>query len=196
MNRAPLAASLLILALAAGLAGCSAGSPGTDTASAPAASAPATPNVEPAAGETISGTGYSYTVPEGWAVPEGTAGFGSDSVAVAQVPVGDFATNVNVVLSPAGALTPEEVESVVSDELAAGGATGIKILDRVAVAGSESAHVAAGLTSSGAAYRIHQYYVTNDDQTYVVTFSADDLMPDSDIEAIADSVLATWTWAD
>jgi len=99
-----------------------------------------------------------------------------------------------VVLTPSGALTADMVEAVAVNELEAGGATSVEVLDRVTVAGSDTAHVTAVLTVGELTYRIHQYYVSSDDQTYVVTFSAAEDLPDEQTTALAESVLATWTW--
>lgn len=50
------------------------------------------------------------------------------------------------------------------------------------------------MTSSGVTYRVHQYYVTKDKQTYIVTFSYDTSVKDADATGIAESVLASWKW--
>ncbi len=131
----------------------------------------------------------------GWSQQDAALAPGTDTVAADSAPTGPFASNINVVLSPSGAFTPDNVEAAAGAELEAAGATGVEVLDRVTVAGSDTAHVTAVLTVSDLTYRIHQYYVTSDDQTYVVTFSAAEDLPDEQTTALAESVLATWTWA-
>jgi hypothetical protein len=143
----------------------------------------------------VSGDGYSYTIPVGWAQQDAALAPGTDTVAADSAPTGPFGNNVNVVLSPAGAFTPDNVEAAAGNELETAGATEVEVLDRVTVAGEETAHVTAVMTVSDLTYRIHQYYVTSDDQTYVVTFSAAVDVPDEESISTAESVLATWTWA-
>jgi hypothetical protein len=149
----------------------------------------------PATGDTISGTGYSYAVPEGWGVPEGgAASFGGDTLAADLEDADGFADNVNVILSPAGEVSADQVESAGADELKGSGGTDVQVLDRVSVAGSESAHLRASLSSSGVDYDIEQYYLTSDGQTYIVTFSFSSGLPDDQRVSTAESVLASWSW--
>lgn len=148
-----------------------------------------------ASGATVSGTGYSYSIPEGWAQADPSIAQGTDTVAVDQNPTGDFATNVNVVLSPAGEITPEQVETAAVKELEDGGGSDVTVLDRVVIAGGEAAHVGAqGKTSNGGTYRIQQYYPSHDGQTMVITFSYAEDVPSDEARGIAESVLASWTW--
>jgi cytoskeletal protein RodZ len=207
MRRTPaLALSAVALTLALGLAGCatepansdstsseSSAPSSSDSSSAP--SQPADTGVAPATGSVVSGDGYSYTIPVGWAQQDAALAPGTDTVAADSAPTGPFANNVNVVLSPAGAFTPDNVEAAAGNELETAGATEVQVLDRVTVAGEETAHVTAVMTVSDLTYRIHQYYVTSDDQTYVVTFSAAVDVPNEEMISTAESVLATWTWA-
>jgi hypothetical protein len=204
MRRTPtLAVSVLALTLAVGLAGCASepatsDSSGNDSSSpreSVAPSQPAESAAAPATGANVAGDGYSFAAPEGWIEQDNSVAPGTDTVAVDSAPTGPFASNVNVVLSPAGAFTPDEVEAAAGTELETSGATDVSILDRLTVAGSESAHITAVMSINGLTYRIHQYYVTNEDQTYIVTFSTDESVPDEDATGIAESVLATWTWA-
>jgi len=205
MRRTPAhALSAVALTLALGLAGCATEPANSDStsseSSAPsnsssASSQPADTGVAPATGSVVSGDGYSYTIPVGWAQQDAALAPGTDTVAADGAPTGPFANNVNVVLSPAGAFTPDNVEAAAGNELETAGATEVQVLDRVTVAGEETAHVTAVMTVSDLTYRIHQYYVTSDDQTYVVTFSAAVDVPDEEMISTAESVLATWTWA-
>lgn len=196
-------AAALTLSAALLLAGCgmsvspdSTGSGDAGGASA-APSTSAAPEVAPAAGETITGTGYSFSVPEGWGVP-------SQDVVPSQVDVfaadltdveDGFSDNVNVLLSPMGEITPDLVESAGVDELEASGATEVTVGDRVDVAGSESAHLSAMFEQQGVQYAIDQYYVTTDGQTFVVTFSFSPTVERAQRTEVAESVLASWTWS-
>ncbi|MFT4221199.1 MAG: hypothetical protein QM611_11895 [Microbacterium sp.] len=189
MSRLTMPAAL-VLGVSLALAGCATTGPQATTSASPAAET----TVAPAVGETISGTGYSYTVPEGWGVPDPIEGYDPDSFAADLDDTDGFSDNVNVIVSPAGVVTPDEVESAGFDELESVGATDVTVGERVTVAGSESAHLSASMSANGQEYVIEQYYTTDDQQTYVVTFSFSSSVPQADREALAASVLATWTW--
>jgi len=193
-----LTVSTIALTLTLGLAGCASSPADSDSSSTESSASPSQPadiEATAATGSVVAGDGYSYTIPVGWAQQDASMAPGTDTVAADSAPTGPFASNINVVLSPSGAFSPGDVEAAAGNELETAGATDVEVLDRVGVAGSETAHVTAVMTASGLTYRIHQYYVTSDDQTYVVTFSAASDLPDDQIVAIAESVLATWTWA-
>lgn len=149
----------------------------------------------PAAGETIEGDGYSYAVPEGWGVPEGidAASQGLDTFAADLADTDGFADNVNVLLSPAGKISVEQAEDRGVTELEDGGATDVEVEDRVRVADTDAVHISANF-AQGASYAIEQYYVSDDDQTYVVTFSFSDTVDDDQRTDTAESILASWAW--
>jgi hypothetical protein len=203
--RSPLpTAAAVLLAASLVLTGCSFSTSGSSTpAGEPSAesSAPSTQessglDAAPATGETITGDGYTYVVPEGWAVPDQeVAGFNPDTLAANRQDTDGFADNVNVLKSPAGLVTPDLVESAGVTELEGAGATDITVDDRVTIAGSESAHLSASMSSEGVTYGIEQYYVSTDDQTYIVTFSFSDTVTPDERRAVAESILVTWTWA-
>jgi len=183
-----LAALGLAAALTFTLAGCfSPLSPSTSE------SAPPPSTVDPATGITITGTGYSFTAPEGWVIPD-SAPAGVDTVVANLDDADGFFDNVNVVLSPAGEVTPDQVETAGVSELESVGATDVQVRPRVNVAGAESAHLSAVLNQSGATYRFEQYYATNAGQTCVITFSFSESVSEADREALAESVLVSWTW--
>lgn len=198
MRRSPaLAVSALVLTLSLGLAGCSAGDSDTGSDSSSSESSNSAPELDatPAAGATVSSDGYSYSIPESWAEQDASVAAGADTIALDSNVIGDFANNVNVVLSPNGAFTPDQIEDTVKDELESGGGENVEVHERVTVAGSETAHVTASTTASGVNYYIHQYYLTNDDQTYVVTFSFGEEFPDDEAVDVSESILASWTWS-
>jgi len=151
-------------------------------------------SVAPAAGEIIAGSGYSYSVPEGWAIPAGLTLQGVDTFAGDLTDDDGFVDNVNVVLSPRGLLTADEVESAGVAELEAVGGLDVTVRDRVIVTGSESAHLSALLTSDGSRYYVEQYYLSDVSQSFVVTFSYSTGVAASDRESLAESVLASWSW--
>lgn len=188
----------LLLATALVLTGCSVTAPpapqggtGTETETdAPSTGAAA------ATGELISGTGYTFNVPEDWGTPDQTpAGYNPDAFAVDLDDNDGFTDNVNVIISPAGTITADQVEDLGVSELEDAGAENVETRPRVDVAGEESAHLTAQFSQSGSTYQIDQYYPTHDGQTYVVTFSFSTDVPEGDREELAESVLASWTWA-
>lgn len=165
--------------------------PETET-SEPAAEA-AEITVAPATGETFEGTGYTFTAPEGWAdITAELAGSGVDFAAGDANDADGFADNLNVVISPAGAVSADEIEPAAKGELETQ-ATDVTVRDRVMVAGSEAAHLSAVLASEGTDYQIEQYYVASSDQTFVVTFSFSPTVSEADRNDLALSVLATWS---
>lgn len=200
--RSPLpTAAAVLLAASLALTGCSSSNvePSTPTGAESAEPSPSDSSgleAAPATGETITGDGYTYVVPEGWAVPDQEiAGFSPDTLAANGQDTDGFADNVNVLKSPAGLVTPDLVESAGVTELEGVGATDITVNDRVTIAGSESAHLSASMSSEGTTYGVEQYYVSTDDQTYVVTFSFSDTVAPDERQSVAESVLVTWAWA-
>lgn len=150
-----------------------------------------------AKGTTITGSGYSYQVPEGWGVPpQSIPGMDPDSLAADLQDDDEFVDNVNVLLSPAGLSSPEQAEESAKNELTAVGAKEISVLDRVTVAGTEAAHVTALLSLNDREYRIEQFYVNSTDQSYVVTFSFSTSLTAGDRARVTGPVLASWTWTD
>jgi hypothetical protein len=182
---------VLVAATALVLAGCSITAPPSPD---PQTEAP-TSDAAPATGDLITGDGYSYHVPEGWGLPPQDLGTGSDTLALDLADDDGFKDNVNVLLSPAGEITADQVEAAGPPELESSGATDIEVRPRVAIAGEESAHLAAVFTQGTATYQIDQYYPTHEGQTYVVTFSFSQTVSQADREALAESVLASWAWA-
>lgn len=149
----------------------------------------------PATGITISTDEYSYAVPEGWEVPESIPGFSPHSFAADMSDMDGFADNVNVFESPNGLLSPEDVEATATAELESVGASTVEIGERVMIADSISAHVTAVVDRSEPSYAVEQYYVSTDDQTYIVTFSYSGTVPADERVDIAESVLAAWQWS-
>lgn len=190
------AASLLLAGCSTAIPESTPSSESQGSESQPSEEASSGLDVEPATGETITGSAYTYVAPEGWGVPtESVPGFTPDTLVASLQDTDGFADNLNTLKSPAGVVTPDVVESAGVDELKGVGATEVTVNDRVTVAGSESAHLSALLTNSGTTYAVEQYYVSDDDQTFVVTFSFSDTVPADERVRLAESVLVTWTWA-
>jgi hypothetical protein len=191
MPRTSLAVGLAV-ALTLTLAGCFLPLP----APTPEESAPSSISVEPATGELIAGNGYSFIAPKGWTI-QPTASSQPDVVIVDDAAdASGFSDNVNVLLPPAaaGEVTPEQMEAIGGAELEGAGATSVEVRPRVTFAGAESAHFSAQVTANGVNYLIDQYYATEAGQTYIITFSFSETRAQGDREALAESVLVTWTW--
>mgnify|MGYP004503609863 CR=1 FL=1 len=207
----PRRASVLIALLAAGslgLAGCSLLIPSGGPAASPTASAPAEsgaapadePEVEAAEGLEISGTGYSYRVPDGWGLPpegvyEGIPGSEAiDTAAFDLVGVDDgFADNINVI--PLGVeASAETFETQAAPQLEAQGATDITVEDRVSFGGAESAPVTASWAQGDATYLPDQFSMSGEGETFSVTFSFGPTATEDQRASVYEAVLASWTW--
>lgn len=186
----------LVLAAGLGLVGCT-GQSAPTTPSTPAAPAPESEAVEfaPATGDTVTAEQYTFTLPEGWGFPDGApAGFDETTFAADLQDADGYSDNVNILVSPGGEVTSEQVEQAGVAELEGAGAVDVEALDRVTAAGSESAHLTARVEQGDVPYVIDQYYLVDAGQTYIVTFSASVDVPQADRDALAQSVLVTWQW--
>ncbi|MCK6079129.1 hypothetical protein KZX37_00680 [Microbacterium sp. EYE_5] len=182
-------AALVLAALV--MTGCG----GRSDAETPPSATSDLPAIAPADGETVAGEAYGFTLPQGWGFPDGAPDtFDETTFAAFLDDQDDFADNLNIITSPAGEVSPEQVESVGVDELEGAGATDVTVLDRVTAAGQETAHLTAGFEQDGVEYQIDQYYLTDAGQTYIVTFSFSPDVSQEDRDQIAQSVLATWQW--
>ncbi|WP_051551556.1 hypothetical protein [Nocardioides sp. URHA0020] len=191
--------ALVTLAAVLACAGCSGSSDEPTAAPSTSTSTGSTsPSPTPVAqGREISGTGYVFHAPRGWRQPSRSpSGFDLDSFAVDPADRDGFTDNVNVILSPAGDLTPAQAETLARRELAAGSFEDIVVQDRVDVSGSETAHLSASASTNGTDYAVEQFYPTNDGQTFVVTFSFSADLAGSERAKVTDSVLASWAWTD
>lgn len=189
--------ALLSFAAALAVSGCAASAPADDAAASPAPeTAPESPSVTPADGETVESDAYAFQVPEGWGFPEeAPPGYDATMFAADLDDLEDgFSDNVNIITSPAGEIAPEQVETDGVAELEAAKATDVTVRDRVTAAGVESAHLTAGFSAEGVDYTIDQYYLTDAGQTHIVTFSFSPDVPQEERDELAASVLATWTW--
>ncbi|MCM3697070.1 hypothetical protein [Microbacterium oleivorans] len=191
------------LALVAALSGASMlGLSGCTPESAPPAESesvapPETDAVEfaPATGTEVATDEYTFRLPEGWGFPDGAPdGFDPTTFAADLTDGDDYPDNVNILVSPGGEVTSDQVEESGIAELEGAGATDARALDRVTAAGSESAHLTATVSTGEVPYVIDQYYLVDAGQTYIVTFSSSVEVSQEDRDALALSVLVTWQW--
>ncbi len=185
--RSTLRTSALAVVVALLLTGCSA-QPQTQE------DAPAVSGIAPASGPVVSGDGYSFNAPEGWEETDPSGAPGTDVIAWDANPEGDFADNVNVVISPAGLVPLDAVEAGTVQELEAVGAENITVKDRLTLNGAELTHLAASMTVQGLTYQAEQFAINSDSQTYLITFSFRESVPESERVELAESVLVTWSF--
>jgi hypothetical protein len=192
-RRTSLAAVAIAAALTFALAGCFSASPSAPTATN---SAPPTTTVEGGTGELIAGTGYTLIAPVEWVFPP-------DAPPVADIYLIDedpnangFVNTLSVIVGPATGETPAELETngvaYLKDVV---GETEVHVRPRVTIAGSESVHISAQMSMTGRLYWLEQYILTDAGVAYIITFSLRQAISQINREALAESVLATWTWA-
>ena len=190
------------------LAGCgSSDSDGDDspskdtTSSSPSADAPDedadAPDVEAPDGDTITGTGYTFAVPEDWAVPEqdipGTEA--TDAFAANLKDADGFADNVNVIrLDPAPVEDLDRLEDGLGAELERAGSKDIKVGDRADVDGDEAVSISSVQSQNGTNYLTDQFNAIHDGVSYVITFSFSETVSAEDRQELAASVLSSWKW--
>lgn len=186
---------IVVLLAALALAGCSGGNDRGDPSRTAEATTASTVQVEPADGTTLKTDDFSYTVPKGWV--ESDAAPAAESLARDATDRDGFADNVNVIrLDPAPIDDLGDLEDASVSELKDTGATGVKVLDRQVVDGSDGIHVTAGLMVDGLDYVIEQFNVVHDDVAYVVTFSFSAGLSARARNEVSQSVMMTWNWSD
>ncbi|MET0931250.1 MAG: hypothetical protein ABWX74_17145 [Aeromicrobium sp.] len=182
------------------LAGCggsdSGGDSGSDSSSSPSSSSD---DVDAADGDAIKGTGYTYSVPDGWAVPEqdiaGTEQ--TDSFAADLEDTDGFADNVNVIrLDPAPLDDLDKLEDGLAAELEGAGSKDVTVGNRTEIDGDETVTITSVQTQAGKEYLTDQFNAIHDGVSYVITFSFSDTVSEADRNDLSSSVLASWKWTD
>jgi hypothetical protein len=165
-----------------------------DSRSCPA-SKPAKFTVPPATGIVIKGTGYSFHAPAGWKLPPSAQK--ADSYAISAKPdaKGVYDT-VNVLVGSANSDSLDAQEQNGTQYLEQViGATQVKIRPRVEIAGAEGVHVSSLRAHGSISERSEQYAVNHGGAAYTITFAFQASESQSIREALADSVLANWSWS-
>lgn len=192
MSRLRLAVALVVSTSA--LVACGGGSASSPKSS----SASSESSTDSATGATIVGDDFTFNAPDDWKENDGSAMPSVNFLALAVDADDDdgFSDNVNVVSDP----TLTQVDGV--DEL---GKAVEKVLDRISedvelgdparIDGEDAAVASATFTGGGLEYRTVQYAVTHADNGYVITFSFSAERPRTEQREIADSVMASWSWA-
>jgi hypothetical protein len=159
------------------------------------APAPAANTAAPAAGIVISGSGYAFHAPAGWTPPQRPVQ--ADAYAISAEPdaAGVYDT-VNVLLgAPSTDSLPAQQRNAAQYLEQAVGATQVKIRPRIEIAGDEAVHLSSLQSHQGVTVWSEQYSVTHGGTGVTVTFDFHENESQADREALADSVLAAWTWA-
>jgi hypothetical protein len=167
----------------------------SNTCSSPG-STPTASAVAPATGILVAGAGGAYTfrVPVGWTIP--TDAPQADAYAISAQPDADgvFDT-VNVLPSPATSDSLDEIEqNGVSYLEQVVGATHVEVRPRLVVAGAERAHISSQRTQNGITEWSEQYILQRSGIAFTVTFAFNASESEDTRDALAQSVLATWTW--
>ncbi len=196
-------ASALIVAVALVLTGCSAlgigggDRPATANPSTPSGQdtgTPTTPGAGPATGTLITGTGYSFRVPEGWAEADASLAPGADVLVMNTRSSAQFTDSINVLLSPAGLVPLALLEQATRGELEGIGARDVMVGDRVRTGGNEFTHISAFMTLNTLNYQVEQFAVNSNSQTYLITFAFSPSVTEQERMEVATSTLATWSF--
>lgn len=122
-------------------------------------------------------------------------GFDFDSAAYDTRDHDGFADNVNVIASPGGRLTMQQVKEMARRELAMVGARHVKVARFPNdVDGTSAAHVSATMSVNGNEYVIEQFYPSSSQRTFVVTFSFSPQVSSRQRTKVAGATLASWSW--
>jgi hypothetical protein len=167
----------------------------SNTCAAPG-STPSTTPVAPATGILIKSASGDYTfhVPAGWKVPKDAPKADAFAISARADADGVFDT-VNVLPAPATTDSLDEVEKKgVSYLEEVMGATHVTVRPRIEIAGVESVHISSLRTQNGISEWDEQYTVEHSGIAFTVTFAFNAGESQGVREALAESVLATWTW--
>jgi hypothetical protein len=173
-----------------------ASSTASNTCAASGSTPSATP-VAPATGILIKGAGGGYTfhVPVGWTVPKDAPKADAFAISAKADADGVFDT-VNVLPAPATTDSLDQVEqngvSYLEEVMKA---THVTVRPRVVVAGVESVHISSLRTQGSISEWDEQYSIERSGIAYTVTFAFNSSEPQAEREALAESVLASWTWS-
>lgn len=148
----------------------------------------------PASGLLIKGTGYTFHAPTGWTLPDRPQS--EDSYAISAKPnAKGYYDTINVIVSPSNKddFFTEEVAGA-QYLLQVEKATAVQVRPRVEFAGDEAVHISSVTNHLGVDKWNEQYLVTHDGADLYITFAFDISEPQKSREALAESVLASWSW--
>lgn len=156
--------------------------------------APPALSTAPAAGLLITGTGYTFHAPVGWTLP--TRAVQGDSYAISAKPdAKGYYETINVLIKPSNKdsfFVKEQNGAEYLLEVVK--ATAVQVRPRVEIAHNEAVHISNLTNPQGVSRRNEQYLVTHDGADLTITFQFNPEETQNAREAIAESVLASWTW--
>ena len=162
--------------------------------SCPAAK-PAAFTVAPATGILVTGTGYSFHAPAGWKLPPRAVN--ADAYAISAKPdANGIYDTVNVLVGSPNSDTLDEQEQNGAAYLEqVKGSTQVRIRPRVEIANEVSVHVSSLAHLHGVTQWSEQYAVVHRGTGFTITFAFNKSESQATREALAESVLASWTWS-
>jgi hypothetical protein len=166
-----------------------------DTCAAPG-STPSASSVAPASGVLVNGAGGAYTfhAPLGWTIPKNAPQ--ADAYVIAAEPdAKGFYDTINVLPAPSTTLSlDEEEQGGVSYLKQVMKATQVQVRPRVTIDGVEGVHLSSLQTQDGVALWSEQYRVNHGGIAFTINFDFHETESQAVREALAESVLASWTW--
>ncbi|GAA1395224.1 hypothetical protein [Luteococcus peritonei] len=181
---------------------------GSSPAATPSAQAvssgPVQPNIwltTPATGSPVTGKGYGFKLPAGWAditqqirssQPE--AGF---DVAVQDATDSDgFASYFTVLSSGVADMVGRTgFADFLKEELEGSGATGVVVLPETSLDGSRTLRLRGEMTQGKLTWHTEQWVVSHGQDTYVITFAANQKTTDAKMAEIFGPVVSSWKWS-
>jgi hypothetical protein len=194
-------AATLPLALSALLvSGCSdLDQSSADPSPTPSPTGAALPTDDPTEGIDVEGTGYSLTVPSGWAetTDQVKARYRQVDASAGDTAVtGGFADNINVIVSDKRRIrTQRKAERILREDLGQVGRR-IRIEEPGELDGETAYHATARLKVGRIRVRTSQYFAKHDDTWYLLTFSyGPQTEPETEAEEVQ-AMLDSWSWQD
>jgi hypothetical protein len=155
-----------------------------------------TVSAKPATGDTVTGTGYTFTAPKGWHKPkQKIAGFDPDALVFDTKDKDGFGDNLNVVFQDAPHFKDADAfEKAAVQSLKAAHFGDVKARAQQQVDGETAIHVTSTTTQNGNKNVTNQVDIIHKNVAYVVTFSFSLAVTQARQEALIQSVMTTWKW--
>ncbi len=166
-----------------------------DTSSLCPASKPAAFTVAPATGILVTSTGYSFHAPTGWRLPNRAVNANAYAISAKPDANGVYDT-INVLLGSPNSDTLDEQEqngAAYLEEVK--GSTQVKIRPRLEIANEVGIHISSLAHLHGITQWSEQYAAVHGGTGFTITFAFNKSEPQATRDALAESVLASWTWS-
>jgi hypothetical protein len=166
----------------------------TSGPTSPTSSTPSGDPVKPAAGPMLSARGFSFHAPKGWADVTDRAETGV--LLSAAQPTDEQPLIINVRRVTPGPHTTAAARARATALLKAAGATNIRSLSDVTVAGNPAVHVVGRQDLHGTHYQLDVYYVRTPSAGWPLSFATNQYTTPERRNAMLASVLQTCRWHD